>query len=119
MHQFTIEDKKSLAAGLGACLVVQRTYGKQGSDLQTMVNIFCGALKEYEPEKVIEAVQKWLTESDEFPTPNNIKQLIDPKPQFCRVTYMDISDRRRRGDFVSDDEVKYQKLYRNHMMKGL
>ena len=119
LPEYTREHKQDIANKLGACLVVQRTYGKQGSDLQTMVNIFCNVLNDCEPEHVIKALDVWLKKYPEFPTPSDLRSLIKPQPSFSKEVYISIEERRRRGELISDEEVRYQKKYQAHMMKGI
>lgn len=116
---YTTEHRKAIGHHLGACLVVQRTYGKQGGDLQTMVNVFCEVLKDCEPEDVVKAMEVWMRKSPEFPTPADIRQIIKPEPQFSKEVYISIQERRKRGEFITDDEIRYERRYRSNMMKGI
>lgn len=84
-----------------------------------MTRIFCDALKEFPPEKVVEAIGQWLTKSSEFPTPHDIKKMLAPEPVFDGSVYRDIADKRKRGDVLSWREEEYLKAYRDNMMKGL
>lgn len=117
--EYSREDKQKITSALGVCLLAQRTYGKQASDIAKMGEIYARVLNEYQPEKVILAIKEWLLQSPEFPTPCDIKNILEPKPQFSKEVYISIEERRKRGEFISDEEVRYQRKYRNEMMKGI
>lgn len=117
--EYTKEHRQAIAASLGACLVVQRTYGKQGEDIATMTKVFCAALSKYRPEQVMNAMNDWLTTSAEFPTPYDIQQLIDPKPVWSPILFQELLDKRKRGDYLTFDEQEYIKQYKNNALKGI
>lgn len=116
---YTPEHKRGLGAALGACLVVQRTYGKQGADIQTMVNVFAKVLDDCQPDEVIEAIKTWLKQSPEFPTPHDIRQILKPQPVFTAAVFSEIQDKRRRGDIVTFAEEDYMKAYKAQALKGI
>jgi hypothetical protein len=70
-------DVVTLSKALATCLLSQRTYGKQGSDLKALTEIFLEDLKEYEPEKVMNAITQWRRTEAEFPTPSDIRKIIE------------------------------------------
>lgn len=116
---YTQENRQAIAASLGACLVVQRTYGKQGSDIGTMTKVFCAALAQYEPQQVMDALKQWLTISPEFPTPADIKQLIDPAPVWMPTLFQELVDKKKRGDILTFREEEYLKGFKANALKGL
>lgn len=116
---FTAEHAKSIVTQLGACLVVQRTYGKQGSDLEAMARVFIEDLRAFEPDKVVKALGEWRLKSSEFPTPADIKNLISPQPVWSAVVYQELIDRRKKGEIMGYEESEYIKGYKNYAMRGL
>lgn len=113
------EHQRAIAASLGACLMVQRTYGRQGEDIRAMTAIFCRALQDYAPQEVVQALATWLSKSSEFPTPYDIRQLIAPQPVWSPVLFQELLDKRRRGDILSPREVDYVAAFKQHMMAGV
>lgn len=81
---FKERDILNLGKALSACSLVQRTYGKQAADIDKVTKVFAKILSQYEPDKVIDAIGSWLTNSTDFPTPADIvrivagKQKLDP-----------------------------------------
>lgn len=57
-------------------MLVQHTYGKQVSDIESMISIFVGDLSEYEPTEIIAAVRKWRRTESTFPTPADIINIL-------------------------------------------
>lgn len=74
---FNGSDVIILSKSLATCLLSQRTYGKQGSDLTALTEIFLEDLKEFEPEKVMSAITQWRRTEAEFPTPSDIRKIIE------------------------------------------
>ena len=95
-HEYTIAEKESLTKAIGACLAVQRTYGKQAGDTDLVVGIFIRVLNAYSSQDVIQAIKQWILESSEFPTPADIKRILDGKPKMSDAVY-------RRALKVSQD----------------
>lgn len=117
---YTQEHRRLIAGHLGACLAVQRTYGKQGGDLNTMTKIFCAALKHYEPKQVTAALEQWMTKSPEFPTPADIKQMIDPEPVWDGAVYTRLSIKARKdGGAMTSEEWEYLRKYEANAIKGI
>ena len=85
--EYGIEDKIALNDALGACLVVQRTYGRQGEDMPATMRIFLQDLKQYTMPKIVDAVNKWRKSSPEFPTPADIIAILDSKPKMSVDMY--------------------------------
>lgn len=113
---YSQEDKAELLDVLGACLVVQKTYGKQGADLQSTYAVFLKVLNKYPMQKIVEAVTKWLEVGTEFPTPADIIKLLDPTPKFDKSVYISLN--KRRGDFTQYSwEYDYLKAYEANEIK--
>lgn len=85
--KFNEEEKSAIAIQLSACLAVQRTYGKQASDLGAVVKIFLSDLNEYASPQIAEALEIWRTKSPEFPTPADIIAILDDKPKMSVDIY--------------------------------
>lgn len=115
---YTPTDLASLNTQIGACLAVQRTYGKQAADLAAVTRVFASDLAGYEPSEVIKALAEWRLKSAEFPTPADIRNLLDPQPIWSAALFQEISDRRRKGDNLSYSEEEYLKGYKKHAMRG-
>lgn len=116
--KFAEGDIVKLSEALGACLIVQRTYGKQGEDIKTLTKIFLEDLKEFTPEKVLSAIKSWRKTQREFPTPADIMGILDPKPVLDKSVYLSIQDKRKKqgGEYLSDKEWKYIAAYEKEVV---
>lgn len=119
LQEYTAEKKEGIGKVLGACFLVQRTYGAQAVDIAAKADIFCYVLRDYSPEKVKAALEKWILEYDDFPTPASIKKIIDPEPLMDGSVYRELVNKKKRGDFISDKEQRYMKTYQYNAMKGI
>jgi len=100
--------------------MVQRTYGKQGGDLQIMVNIFCKTLSDLPPEGVMRALEKWLGSSQEFPTPADIRAIVKPEPKYDYAVYNRLVSKTKSDPMsLSSEDWKYIKKYEQNAKKGL
>lgn len=72
----TDTDKSKINHALGICLLTQRTYGKQASDMEKLVAAYIRILSDYTSEQIVSAIKSWLLKSPEFPTPSDIKRVI-------------------------------------------
>lgn len=116
--KFTGDDVVALSAELGASLVSQRTYGKQGEDIRVLTKVFLDDLKAYEPVKVLLAIKQWRKTDPNFPTPADIEAILNPKPKFDYAVYQRLLDRSKRENLYHD-EWKYIKAYEQNVMRGL
>lgn len=99
------------------CQISLRTYGKQGADLGKLTAIFQKHLSSYQPDAVIKAINTHITSSPDFPTPYDIKMILDgttggrDKPN--RLIYSYILDQRKQGNdyFGSDYKKQYEAFY--------
>ena len=115
---YTPEQKDTLNHALGACLVTQRTYGKQATDMEKALKVFIRVLSDYEPEKVIQAIKKWLLTSPDFPTPADILNILNPQPKFDYAVYNALNDRLKRGEKLDYSQMEYIKAYEKNALKG-
>lgn len=112
-------DVVAIATQLGACLAVQRTYGKQGGDIESMTRVFVSDLKAYSSDKVVKALTDWRLKSADFPTPADIVGLLNPQPVWSATLFNEITERRKKGDILSRREEEYLKGYKQQALKGL
>lgn len=114
------EDVTQLANALGACLLVQRTYGKQGADIDKITKIFLRVLSDYEPSAVIAAIKRWLQESPEFPTPSDIVKMLNPKQNFDKSLYIKFSKQYAKGEITEFSQgYDYMKDYEKQQMENV
>lgn len=100
--------------------MAQRTYGAQGGDIESTVRIFSKCLAGYDPEKVIAAVEKWLLKSPDFPTPADIRQIIDPEPQYIATVYNRLANKCKSDPMgMSQDDWDYMRKFEMQAKKGL
>lgn len=95
----------TLVKALGACALVQRTYGKQGTDFEKQAKVFLRVLQNYEPEAVISAIKNWILKSKDFPTPADIVDVLENKPTMSADIY------REACKIVNDQEGKMSDIY--------
>ena len=108
--KYSPTEKGDIIAQLGACLAVQRTYGKQAADIQVVAKIFIDDLKDFSANEVVEAISKWRKTSPEFPTPADIINLLNPKPTFDKSVYLSLIKRKGEVHRYSK-EYDYIKAY--------
>lgn len=87
MTKFSSQDKKEVNTALAIALACQRTYGKQGQDLELLCGIFLEVLKAYKADQITRAFDKWLRTSPEFPTPADIISILEAKPKMSDAVY--------------------------------
>ena len=61
---------------LGACLALQKLYGRDVANAGTIIDVFQNMMAKYPADKVIRAFEAWMERSQEFPTPADIINLI-------------------------------------------
>lgn len=112
---YSQDDKAAIAAQLASCLATQRTYGKQAADITAVAKIFLEDLKEFSGYNVAQAIARWRKTSPEFPTPADIINLLNPKPQFDRAVYTALN--KRRADLAPySKELAYLEAYEKHIL---
>lgn len=70
------KSKDKLDELLGACLALQKLYGRDVANSETIIRLFHKLLAEYPGDKVLLAFETWMERSQEFPTPADIIGLI-------------------------------------------
>lgn len=111
---FDTQSTKQLASALGACLLVQRTYGKQGNDIDKIAQVFARVLAGYSPEATIAAIKKWLQESPEFPTPSDIIKILKANPDNATMKknkYTRLKTLQDNGQYLNPDEIQFLRGY--------
>lgn len=117
--KFRPDDKVRLSICLGEELVGLRAYGKTGDDIPAITELFLKKFSQYEPAKVINAIEQWgLTGTGDFPTPPDIEAILNPKPKFDHTVYRRLLDLNKSGDRLTSTQWEYIKLYEQNSMKG-
>lgn len=116
---YTADDKEQLNHALGACLAVQRTYGKQAGDFEKVVQVFIKLMQGHEPMKVIAAIREWVMKSPEFPTPADILGILSPQPKFDYAMYSSFNEKLKRGEQLGYMQLEYINAYEKNAMRGL
>lgn len=102
--------------------MVQRTYGKQGADIDKITKIFLRVLSDYEPSAVIQAIKRWLQESPEFPTPSDIVKMLNPAKKFDKEVYIAFCQQAQRGEvgeYKNRAAYDYIKAYEQHKLEEI
>lgn len=86
------ESKNKLDEMLGACLALQKLYGRDVANAGQIINAFHQILSKYPAESVLRAVETWMERGQEFPTPADIIGLIkrNGKPPLSKERYIAI-----------------------------
>lgn len=98
--------------------MVQRTYGKQGEDIDKITKIFLKVLDGYEPGEVIDAVRLWIIKSPEFPAPSDILSILRPQQKFDYAVYSALQNAKRSGERLSAAEWEYIRRYEKNAIEG-
>jgi hypothetical protein len=116
-------DKERLAQALGQVCTVQNAYGKKADDLPVMVAGFAWALRDFSVDDVVWALGEFMNRSPNFPTPFNIRQILQPpektfnpdKPYYIYLQKL----RQEQGKFaLNDEEEEYIRKYEAHVKSG-
>lgn len=70
------ESRDKLDEILGACLALQKLYGRDVANAGTIIDLFQRMMGKYPADKVINAFEVWMERSQEFPTPADIVSLV-------------------------------------------
>jgi hypothetical protein len=102
-------------------MVAQRTYGKQGADLEKLARIFKRVLCCYHPDDVVKAIGEWiLNGGGDFPTPYDIKNMLDPHPKSDYALYSRLLNKKKNDPYgMTHKEDKYITWYEQDCMRGL
>lgn len=74
-----------IAEALNICAKLQRTYGKQASDTHNIAKLFAHVLEDLDPELVIKAFKVWINRSPEYPTPYDIRKIVEPQKRLPTI----------------------------------
>jgi predicted component of type VI protein secretion system len=117
--KFNSSQATELGNQLSACLLVQKTYGKQGAgDIEPLVDIFISDLAEFKPEQIINAVKKHRQTIDDFPTVASIRAILSPQPKFDFAVYQALQTKCKTAN-LTGAEWKYIAAYEANAMKGI
>lgn len=104
---------------LGACLAVQRTYGKQGADLISIAKIFISDLNKYRALDIASAINEWRKQSPEFPTPSDIINILKARPPEQEVIeknkFLGLQSRERSGQYINPQEKQFMDNYESRI----
>ena len=93
------KDVLEIGKALGVCVLVQKTYGKQASDLDKIAKIFAHLFD------ILKAIKKWVLTSSDFPTPRDILKILEGKKELDASVYQSAKK------IAYDTEGRYSKSY--------
>lgn len=116
------QDKANIAMVIGRVFDLQKAYGKTAGQMETMIDGFCWALKDYDPERVIWGFGQYILSKPDMPTPFDIRNIIDPvkKPWEPDKNYYQTLKEifKREGPYGLDtEEAEYMRAYEDYMKK--
>lgn len=96
---------------LVACLTLQKLYGRDVANTETVIELFQKIMGKYPADKVIRAFEIWMERSQEFPTPSDIVNLIkrNGRPPLSKERYIAIS--KKDGEDRTQDDWQYMREY--------
>lgn len=65
-----------IAKALSRCYLVMRNYGKPPEMIASTVTIFCEVFASRDAADVVKAIEKYLREGTDFPTPADITAVL-------------------------------------------
>lgn len=97
-----------------------KTWGKEPESLESIVSLFAEVLGEYSEDKIFWAMNQHAKRSNEFPTPADIVNLIDPAPEkLSREVYIRLSQKAQKTpENMDSDEWKYLREYERAALEG-
>lgn len=118
------DDKADLSEAIGRVCALQRTYGKNPADLETLVEGFAWVMKRYPVSLVIEGLAQYLENGVNIPTPSEIIAIIDPKPKTWvpdKSYYISLKKNfEDRGIYgLDNDEIEYIRRYEEYQKNEL
>lgn len=120
INPFSPTQIANLASELGACILVQKTYGKQGGDdIKALTKIFMSDLKEFQPEEIVQAIIKCRQTQDDFVTVAAVRRILSPEPKFDYAIYKALTKEAQAGRYLNPTELRYIKAYEENAMKGI
>lgn len=108
-----------LTEALGQCCSIQKAYGKQMGDLQTMVTAFHQILAEYPLARVQDGFRQYIKRNSTIPTPADIVNLIDPLPPHLDATFYRVLIDKKKNGGLSYEEYRYVSAYEENQLEKL
>jgi hypothetical protein len=115
-QNWTTDEKVAVAEAIGQVFDLQKQFGKNAGQLQTIIGGFCWALQRYSAERVLWALGEYILRKPDMPTPYDIRQIIDPivEPiKFDKAYYIQLKKlREEQGPYaLTQEEEDYCKAY--------
>lgn len=107
-----------MANELLSCQLTLRTYGRQASDNEAMVRVFLQDLADYEFGEVVDAIRRWRGKFRDFPTPCDIKRLINGEPTFSADYYRTLKLRAAKGEVLEFGDQVYMEHFDTKLKRG-
>ncbi len=105
-------DKDKVLGLLRICHDSLHSYGKTPEQLTNATFAFLMVLGEYEYKEVERAFTKYLSKESTVPTPADIVNIIEPKPEWCSLTVKIIREKMSEGStYVTNQERRYVEEY--------
>lgn len=103
---------------LGACLALQKLYGRDVDNSDVIIELFQRMMSKYSGDKVIKSFETWMERSQEFPTPADIIGLIKRggKPPLSESMFIQIS--KKDGMDRTPEDWQYLRDYQAFMDDG-
>ena len=105
------ESKARLDRMMMGCFAVQKLYGRDTGNAETITEMFHAMLGKYPAAHCIRALELWLERSQEFPTPADIIGIIKRKGKqpLSKETYIAIS--RKDGELRDASDWQFLREY--------
>ncbi len=108
--QTSDEDQKKLTRLVTACYEGLNLYGKSPEQLEASIMLMQMTLGRFQYEVVREAFSIYLQSGSNMPTPADIIKIIEPpipEKKWCKVTFLEIKQKRRENAFTTRAEDQY------------
>lgn len=118
------EDKKSLAIIIGRVFDLQKQFGKQTAQLETIVEGFLWVMEGYAPAEVARGFAEYIRRHSDMPTPCDIVKIIDPPVEEFRPDwdfYNRLKELLKHGGAyaLNDDEFEYMRKCEANSIKKM
>jgi hypothetical protein len=93
-----------------------RVYGKEPEQLENAIKLHHIALSRYEITEIERGIREHIKRSNEFPTPADIVNIIDPpppKPDW--PAYIGIRQKIRENQFITGNQREYLRFCENYV----
>lgn len=113
------ESKSQLDRYLLGCFSVQKLYGRDIANAETVTELFHAMLGQYPAAQVLKAFELWLQRSQEFPTPADIIGIIKRKgkPPLSKEMFIAIS--KKSGEDRTKDDWQYLRDYEAELTESV